>query len=427
MSAALLIRNIGQLLTLAGPPGARRGAALAELGIVRGGALLEADGRIVASGAAQAVERDPLAKDADELDAHGRVAMPGFVDSHTHLVFGPPRLTDFEMSLAGADYHSIAEASGGIRSTMRAVRSRSEEDLARIARRHVATFARHGTTTLEAKSGYGLDRAAELKTLRVLRELDGHPLEIVPTYLGAHIVPPEYDGRANEYLDEVILPLLAEVRAERLAEFVDIYCDRGAFTTAQARRYFEAASAHGFGLRIHAEQFENSGAAQLAVEFGAASADHLEQADAADCASLAASSTVATLLPGSVFHLGLECYAPARELIVAGAAVALASDFNPGSSPTASMPMVLALACRMMRMTPAEAIVAATVNGAYALRRGERLGTLEAGKQADVIVLNAEDYREVPYWFGVNPVALTMKRGRVIYSEGEVTADVPDD
>ena len=420
MTPLLLIRNIGQLLTLRGPAGARRGAALRELGIVDGGAVLTLDGKIVAAGPAAEVEALASAHDAREIDARGRVVMPGFVDSHTHLVFGPPRLLDFEMRLAGADYHAIAAAGGGIRSSLNAVRSLSADQLAAQTRARLAEFARCGTTTLEAKSGYALDAANERKTLQVLQALDGRPLDIAPTYLGAHVTPPEFEGRADVYVEWMIWHMLPALRTEGLARFVDVYCDQGAFTLAQSRRYLEAARALGFGLRIHAEQFTHTGAAQLACELGAASADHLEQANAEDATVLGGSPTIATLLPGSVYHLALERYAPARMLIEAGAAVALATDFNPGTSPTVSMPMVIGLACRMMHITPEEAIVAATVNGACALERQDRIGTLETGKDADLIVLDAEDYRELSYWFGMNPIATTIKHGRIVYQRSPV-------
>jgi imidazolonepropionase len=420
MSVPLLIRNIGQLLTLRGAAGPRRGAELRELGIVDEGAVLTSDGKIVSAGPASEVESLPAARAAQEIDAQGRVVMPGFVDSHTHLVFGPPRLVDFEMRLQGADYHAIAAAGGGIRSSMRAVRSLSANALALQACRHLAEFARCGTTTLEAKSGYALDEPNELKTLELLRDLDGHPLGVVPTYLGAHVTPPEFDEQSDAYIDWMIRHMLPELRERLLARFVDIYCDRGAFTLEQARKYLEAARSLGFGLRIHAEQFASTGAARLACELGAASADHLEMATAEDAAALGRSPTIATLLPGSVFHLGLERYAPARMLINAGAAVALATDFNPGTSPTVSMPMVIGLACRQMRMTPAEAIVSATVNGACALGLEARIGTLEPGKDADLILLDAENYRELAYFFGMNPISKMIKSGRVIYERGSV-------
>ena len=417
MTPPVLIRHAGQLLTLAGPPGPRRGLAMRDLGVVSNGAVLVDAGRIVSAGPEADVERLARAKEVQEIDAHGRVVMPGFIDSHTHLVFGPPRLNDFEMRLGGADYQAIAKAGGGIRSTMWDVRSTSVIDLAMRTRRRLDEFARHGTTTLEAKSGYGLDEEAERKTLRLMRDLNGQPLDIVPTYLGAHVTPPEFDGRSDEYIDWMIGHMLPALHQERLAEFVDVYIDQGGFTREQARRCLIAARGLGFGLRVHAEQFTRTGATTLACELGAASADHLEQATVEEADVLAGSETVATLLPGSVFHLSLQRYAPGRLLIDRGAAVALATDFNPGTSPTCSMPMIIVLACRMMKMTIAEAITAVTVNAAAALRRSRRVGALEPGREADLIVLNAEDYRELAYWFGANPVALTIKGGQVVYEE----------
>jgi imidazolonepropionase len=421
MSGALLIRRAGQLLTLRGPNGPRRGAALGDIGLVPGGAVLIRDGSIEAAGPAAEVERLIAGeRDVREIDAAGRVVMPGFVDSHTHLVYGAPRLLDYEMRLRGADYHQIADAGGGILSSVKAVRSAAPENLEAQARRAVHHLARHGTTTVEAKSGYGLDETAEMKTLVVLAAIDGQPLDIVPTYLGAHVVPPEHAQDPDAYISWMCGEMMPRIRRQRLALFADVYCDRGAFTLDQSRRYLECARELGFELKIHAEQFTHTGAARLAVELNAVSADHLEQADDDDAAIFARSSTIATLLPGSVFHLGLDRYAPARLLIDSGAAVALATDFNPGTSPTCSMPMLLSLACTHMRMSPAEAVSAATINGAHAVRRADRTGSLEPGKQADVIVLDAEDYREISYHFGVNLIAMTIKRGVVIYRQSEV-------
>ncbi|HUE24897.1 MAG TPA: imidazolonepropionase [Bryobacteraceae bacterium] len=404
-----LVRNARQLLTLRGDSGPRRGAALGELGIVPSGAVLIKDGLIVDAGPARRVEKLPAARRAREVDAAGRVVMPGFVDSHTHLVFGRPRLVDYEMRLAGASYAEIAAAGGGILSSVAAVRGMSAAQLEAQARDSLAAMIRHGTTTVEAKSGYALDEAGELKTLRVLAKLNGDPLDIVPTYLGAHIPPPEYRGKADAYIDWMAAEMLPQIRRRKLARFVDIYCDDSAFTLDQSRRYLDCARRLGFGLKIHAEQFARTGAARLAVELDAASADHLEQAGEEDIRALAQSNTIATLLPGSVFHLGLRTYAPARALIEAGAAVALATDFNPGTSPTYSMQMALSLACTEMRMSPAEAIAAATINGAHALRMADRKGSLEPGKDGDVLILNVQDYRELPYYFGANNVYMTIQ------------------
>jgi len=406
-----LVRRAGQLLTLRGDPGPRRGAALSDLGIVASGAVLIKDGIIVDAGPMRRIEKHPAARRAREIDAAGAVVMPGFVDSHTHLVFGRPRLAAYEMRLAGASYAEIAAAGGGIQSSMAAVRGMTAAQLEAQARAALAAMARHGTTTVEAKSGYALDEAGELKTLRVLAKLNGDPLDIVPTYLGAHIPPPEYHGRADAYIDWIAARMLPLIHRRKLARFVDVYCDDGAFTLDQSRRYLEHGHKLGFGLKIHAEQFTRTGAACMAVELGAASVDHLEQAGDEEIHALAQSNTIATLLPGSVFHLALRTYAPARALIAGGAAVALATDFNPGTSPTFSMQMVLSLAATEMRMSPAEAIAAATINGAHALGCAHRVGSLEPDKQADLLILNVADYRELPYYFGTNNVKVTLKKG----------------
>lgn len=408
MSNRLLVRGARQLLTLRGGPEARRGPALRELGLIRNGALLVQDGRIAAVGPARQVERLAAARGAKEIDAGGCVVLPGFVDSHTHLVHGPARLWDYEARLEGQTYEQIAAAGGGILSTMRAVRTTPAARLQAMARESMNQMARHGTTTVEGKSGYGLNETAEFKVLRVTAALGA-----VPTFLGAHVTPPEFAGRSDEYIDWLIADLMPKVARRKLARFADVYCDSGAVSVAQARRYLLAARALGFGLRMHASQFANLGAVQLAVELGAMSADHLEVIGEAEIDALANSSVIGTLLPGSVFHLGLTSYAPARRLIEAGAAIALATDFNPGTSPTPSMPMVLSLACTQMRMTPAEAISAATINGAHALGLAEETGSLEVGKHADFAVLAISDYRELPYSFGVNPVKVTVRRGSV--------------
>jgi imidazolonepropionase len=420
MSKRLLIRGAKQLLTLHGPAVPRRGGALGDLGIIPDGSLLIDDGIITEVGPSRRVENLAAARDADVIDASGCVVMPGFVDSHTHLVCGPPRLSDFEMRLAGRTYHEIAEAGGGIMLSVRHVRNTALPKLLHSASKVLRHFVRHGTTSVEAKTGYGLDESSEWKVLRALAELDGRPLDIVPTYLGAHIVPPEFHGRGDSYVEWVCTSMMPRIQKKSLARFADIYCDRGAFTLDQTRRYLQGAREHGLLLKVHGEQFEHTGAAQLAAELGAASADHLEQATEDDARALAKSQTIATLLPGSVYFLGLRTYAPARLLIESGAAVALATDYNPGTSPTCSMPMILSLACTEMRMSPAEAISAATINGAHALRMADRVGSLEFGKEADILVVAVPDYREIPYHFGANLVAITIKRGEVLYHAAEV-------
>ena len=408
------------MITLRGSAGPRRGAALRELGIIQDGAVLIEGGVIATLGPSRRVENLSAARAAREIDASGKIVAPGFVDSHTHLVSGPPRLAAYDMGLAGASYAEIADAGAGILASVHAVRETPIRKLVLQARRTVGGFIRHGATTLEAKSGYGLDESGERKTLRAIRALSGKPLDLIPTYLGAHVLPPEWRGRGDDYIEWMCTYLMPKLRRRNLARFADVYCDEGAFTIAQARRYLEAARALGFDLKIHAGQFSSCGAATLAAELGAASADHLDHVSDDEIRALAASSTVATLLPGAVFHLGLDRYAPARKMIDAGVAVALATDFNPGTSPTYSMQMILSLACAQMRLTPAEAFAAATINGAHALRYAAHTGSLEAGKSADLVIFNVPDYREIPYHFGVNLVAMTIKRGRVLYREGDV-------
>jgi len=418
MSSSLLLTNCSQLVTLRGPV-PRRGKALANPGIIRDGAVLIENGKIAAVGPRTEIEALPESLDAEKLDAGGRIALPGFVDSHTHLVFAASRAEEYEMRIAGASYEEIARKGGGILSSVKRLRAATEESLQQGALTALQQFAAHGTTTVEAKSGYGLDAASELKTLRIHRELKrAQPLDIVSTFLGAHVVPPEYRRRgksADDYVKLVAQELIPEVAREGLAEYCDVFCDRGAFTVKQARRILTAGRACGLQPRLHAEQLARTGATQLAVELHAASCDHLEKINRADIRALAKSDTVATLLPGCCFHLGLARYAPARELIEAGAIVGLATDYNPGTSPTLSMPMILSLACTQMRMTPAEALGAATINAAYSLGRQKQTGSIEVGKLADLAVFDLDDYREIPYYFGVHHCRLTLKRGKAIY------------
>jgi imidazolonepropionase len=348
-------------LTLGGR-GPRRGAALARLGIIQDGALLVRDGLIAALGTRRAVEALAEARGAKILDLGGRVALPGFVDSHTHLIHAASRAEEYEMKIAGCSYEEIARKGGGILNSVKKLRAATSEALKQRARQALAQFAAYGTTTIEAKSGYGLDIASELKILRLHKKLAAEqPLDIVSTFLGAHVVPREYRESptgAKRYIRLLTEKLIPEVAQAKLAEFSDVFCDRGAFTREQAEQILEAGKRHGLAPRLHAEQLTRLGAAQLAVKLGAASCDHLEQVNSSDIAALAESETVATLLPGCDFHLGLKQYAPARKLIDRGAIVALATDYNPGTSPTVSMPMILSLACTQLRMTPAEAITA---------------------------------------------------------------------
>jgi imidazolonepropionase len=416
----LLITGASQLLTLRGR-GPRRGAALSSLGIIKDGALLVRDGLITAVGTRAQVEAQPESRDAEKFDVGGRVVLPGFVDSHTHLIHAASRAEEYELKIAGASYEEIARKGGGILNSVKKLRAATSDALKQRALHALKQFAAYGTTTIEAKSGYGLDVASELKILGLHRELSAEqPLEIVSTFLGAHAVPAEYRSKtdgAEKYIALLLEKLIPEVASKKLAEFCDVFCDRGAFTREQAKRILEQGKKYGLLPRLHAEQLTRTGATQLAVQLGAASCDHLEQVNRADMRALAKSKTVATLLPGCDFHLGLERYAPARELIEAGAIVALATDYNPGTSPTVSMPMILSLACSQLRMTPAEAITAATINAAYALRRENRIGSLEVGKQADLAVFEVADYREIPYYFGMNTCWKTMKQGNFIQTQ----------
>jgi len=409
----LLVTNCSQLVTLAGPPRPRVGTELGEIGAVADGAMLVRDGRIAAVGSRADLE--PLRGRAEVVDAGGRLVTPGFVDAHTHLVFAGNRADEFEMRCAGATYQEIAARGGGIKSTVRKTRAATEEELQAIAARHARWFLESGTTTVEAKSGYGLTVDDELKLLRVI----GHvgrttPLRTVPTFLGAHEIPSEYAGRGDDYVrlvSEEMLPLMA---AGRLAEFCDIFCESKVFNLDQARRVFAAARKHGLGLRMHADQFTAFGASELAAEMGAKTCDHLEQTGEAAMKTLLDAGVQPVLLPGSVYAIGSQKYPNARAMIGTGLAVVLATDFNPGSSPTTSMRMVMSLACTQMKMTPAEALTAATVNAAHSLNRGHEIGSLEPGKIADFVVHDAEDYRELPYFFGDPRVAMVFTGGSLL-------------
>jgi len=414
---ALFLHSAEQLLTLAASPVPRRGPALGELGIIRDGALLTQGEKILRVGKTRDLAGEARRLKAESIDCRGLVVLPGFVDSHTHLVFAGNRVDDFERRVRGASYDEIARAGGGIAHSARLLAGATPRELVAQARRFLDEFAEHGTTTVEVKTGYGLDVANEMKILRVIQRLRRtSPLELVPTLLAAHAIPAEYKGRSRAYLRLISQRLIPQVGKRKLARFIDCFCDHGAFSVDQCRQILAAGLRYGLIPRVHAEQLVRTAACRLAVELGAASADHLDHVSDADICALAYSDVVATLLPGSNFHLGLRQYPPARKLIEAGAIVALATDFNPGTSPTLNMQFILALACSQMRMMPAEAISAATINAAYSLRLGDRLGSLEPGKQADLAVMAVKDYRELPYYFAWNHCVLTIKRGQVVYS-----------
>ena len=401
MPETLAIVNCSQLVTLAGAKRPRTGGDLRQLAIVEDGAMLVRGEFIEAVGRRREIE-SLISAECEVIDAGRRVVLPGFVDAHTHPVFAGIRANEFEQRASGATYREIAAGGGGIRSTVRLTRNASQTDLVKAGKRYADWFLRNGTTTIEAKSGYGLTLEDELKILRAIKQLnDETPLRYVPTFLGAHDIPTEYKSRRHLYVSLVINEMLPRIAAERLAEYCDVFCEEDIFTTDETWQILSAARCHGLGLRVHADQLSLSGGAKLAAELNAATADHLEHTDATGIMALKAAKVQPVLLPGSVYALGSNDYPAARQMIDAGLAVVLATDFNPGSSPVPSMPMILSLACTQMRMTPAEAISAATINAAYSLGRGDEIGSLEKGKRADFVIHDASDYRELAYWFGI--------------------------
>jgi imidazolonepropionase len=398
---AIAVVNIGQLVTLAGPHRPRSGAEMSDLGLIENGALLIEDGVITAAGTEDELA-SRISPTMQEIDAGGRCMTPGFVDAHTHLVFAGNRAMEFEQRIGGATYQEIAASGGGILNTVALTRGATEDELLARARRYRDWMLRSGTTTLEAKSGYGLDRETELRMLRVLARLDEEgPVRIVPTLLAAHTVPPEFADRREEYVRRITDELIPEVRAEKLAVYCDAFCDDHAFTVEETRAVLTAAQRNGLALRLHAEQFRPGTGAALAAELGATTADHLEAATDETLRTLQAEGVQPVLLPGSVFALGRTQYPPARKMIEMGLAVVVATDFNPGSSPIASMPFIFSLACLQMGMSPAEALTAGTVNAAWSLGMGDQVGSLEPGMQADFLIHEFEDYRELAYFVAV--------------------------
>ncbi len=401
MNQTLAVINCSQLVTLAGPARPRVGVEMRELAVIADGAMLIRDGHIADVGLTPAI-RSVLPADCEIVDAGGRIVMPGFVDAHTHPVFAGNRADEFELRAGGRTYQEIAASGGGIKSTVRKTRAASEDDLIAAGKRYAKWFLRCGTTTVEAKSGYGLTTEDELKMLRAIRRLDDEtPLHYVPTFLGAHTVPDEFKGRGSEYVDLVVNEMLPRVASEGLAEYCDVFCEEGAFTVEESRRILTTAKRLGLGLRVHADQLSRGGGAALAAELGAATADHLEQAGLSEISHLKSANVQPVLLPASVLMLGSQKYPNARAMIEAGLAVVLATDFNPGSSPAPSMLLALSLASTQMKMTPAEALTAATINAAYSLHRGNEIGSLEPGKRADFVVHDCADYRELAYFAGI--------------------------
>jgi imidazolonepropionase len=415
-SASLAVVNAAQVVTLAGPARPRTGAEMRELAIVPNGALLVRDGRIAAVGPRAEIEAQ-LTPGTAVINAQGRIVLPGFVDAHTHPVFAGNRAAEFEERIEGATYAEIAARGGGIRSTVRLTRQAAADELAACGRRYRGWFLAGGTTTIEAKSGYGLSLEAELKILRVIRTLGSEgSLRYVSTFLGAHEVPDEYRGRVSDYVDLLIQEMLPAVKQQQLAEFCDIFAEPNIFPLEEARRFLRRAQELDFEIRIHADQFTADSGAHLAAEFGAVTADHLEATTPGGLGALKWQGVIPVLLPGAVYALGSTHYPAARPMIEMGLPVVIATDFNPGSSPTASMPMVLSLACTQMKMTPAEAITACTINAAYSLLRGADIGSLEPGKFADFVIHDCADYRELPYFFGRTPASAVYISGQEVFT-----------
>jgi imidazolonepropionase len=398
MAGTIAVVNIGQLVTMAGPARPRIGAELRQLGLIADAAMLIEDGSVTASGTYTSLAGS-ISQASIVVDAGGRCVTPGFVDAHTHLVFAGNRAAEFERRIAGATYQEIAASGGGILRTVALTRAAGTDELLAAARRHRDWMLRSGTTTIEAKSGYGLDRATELRMLEVIQLLNGEgPARIVPTLLAAHTVPPEFTQRRSEYVHWIAEELIPEVRSGQLARSCDVFCDDHAFTVEETQIVLASARRHGMRLRIHAEQFRPGTGADLAAELGAATADHLEAVTEESLHKLRIANVQPVLLPGSVFALSRTQYPPAKKMVELGLAIVLATDFNPGSSPIASMPFVLSLACLQMGLSPAEALTAATINAAWSLDLGSRAGSLEPGKQADFVVHEFDDYRELAYF-----------------------------
>jgi imidazolonepropionase len=412
----LLVTNIGRLLTMAGPDRARRGTEMRELSAVEGAAVAAAGGLVAAAGSERdVVESVETGPETALLDAGGRLVTPGLVDPHTHAVYPATREGEFAMRVEGRSYEEIAESGGGIRSSVRALRRISPEELGARGRATLDRMMEYGTTTVEVKSGYGLSVEAEMKQLGVVAGLaESHPADVVATFLGAHEFPDEWRDNRDGYVELVVQEMIPAVARQRLARFCDVFCEEGVFTVEQSRRVLTSAREHGMRLKLHADELHASGGAELAAELGAVSADHLVCASPEGIAAMAEAGVVAVLLPGTTLSLGKTRFAPAREMIEEGVPVALATDCNPGSSMTESMQIILSLASMMMRMTPEEGLVAATVNAAAAVGMADAVGSLAPGKLCDLVIWDVDDHRAIPYHYGVNLVRTVVKRGAVL-------------
>ncbi|MBL3640790.1 imidazolonepropionase [Bacillus sp. RHFB] len=414
MTKPIWIKHATQLATLTSEKkGPRSKEGMSELGLIEDGSIWMESGLIQAVGTTKELEKlyaDRM-HEAEVFDATGHLVTPGLVDPHTHVVYGGSREREFEMRLEGATYMDIMNGGGGIHATTRMTREASEEELMEQTIRRLDSFLAHGVTTVEGKSGYGMNLETELKQLRVMKKLqEEHPIELVPTFMGAHAVPKDYKGREDEFVDHLINDMLPIVAEEKLAEFNDVFCEKGVFTPEQSERILKAGKKHGLIPKIHADEIEPYGGAELAAKIGAISAEHLLKASEEGIQAMAKSGTIACLLPATALYLR-EDAAPGRRMVDEGVAVAISTDCNPGSSPTTSMPLVMNLACISMRLTPAEALTAATYNAACAINRQEKIGSLEVGKQADVVLWNVENYQELQYLFGVNHVKTVWKNG----------------
>lgn len=413
----ILIKNANEVITLKNAvPGPRKKEQMRDIAVIEKGSVLIEGERIVAVGTYEqlAQEFPSLVDVAKVIDATGKIVMPGLVDCHTHLVHGGTREQEFNMRLNGSTYMDIMNAGGGIHATTKRTRETSFDALYEKTMQHLDVFLKHGVTTVEAKSGYGLDWETEKKQLEVAKKLqDTHAVDVVSTFMGAHAVPREYKGHEDEFVDVVIREMLPKVAELKLAEFNDVFCEKGVFTPAQSRRILEAGKALGLTPKIHADEIEPYNGAELAAEVGAISAEHLLVASDEGIQSMAKAGTIAVLLPGTAFFLRAP-FARGRLMIDEGVPVAISTDFNPGSSPTMSLPFIMNLACMHMGMTLEEVLTATTINAAYALNRGHEIGTLEAGKQADIVLLDVANYKQLQYFYGMNHTHTVIKSGRVV-------------